>query len=551
MAEEFKREPTKEELKEKLAELSRETPLRRENEGSQESPEHLLHELQVHQIELELQNEEMREAQQELEVSRSRYADLYDFAPVAYFLLDRQGTIVDANLTAAQLLNYPRNRLPGRSFLLQVKQPDQDVVRGLLDKCASSGIEVRADVEMNSKSGFRLPVNLILKPARNALGKGELFQAAVVDISERKEAEDLLRDSEARYRAIFENTGTSVCVVDMQGLIISMNQQFERLSGYEAAEVLGKRYLQEMLPAGLANFLRDRTEMLMRRRDNVVDFEASFVTRKGKTLDTIMMMSLMPGQRNFIVAVVDVTKEKEFARNLAEANERLSEFLSVAAHELSLPATVIKGYAQTLQTHEESMERGEVDELLGQISSYSDRLSQLVEELLDASRISARRFTITPRPVQLAQVLDEFRQEMEFRNYAAEFAYALHATDTPVELDPERLRQVLGILVDNAVKFSRLSAQVEVDLEERERELQVTVADRGPGIPEVLRTKIFDRFFQVADVEHHSIPGLGLGLFIAREIVEAQGGLIWHEPRPGGGSIFRFRIPLPPLPAGN
>lgn len=116
-------------------------------------------------------------------------------------------------------------------------------------------------------------------------------------------------------------------------------------------------------------------------------------------------------------------------------------------------------------------------------------------------------------------------------------------------LDGIRLIQVLDIIVDKAVKFSdKLPAQVEVHLAELSDGIATAVVDRGRGVPEVLRHRIFERFFQVEDVEHHSTTGLGLGLYIAREIVEAQGGSIWHEPHPGGGSIFRVHIPLSEQP---
>ena len=115
-----------------------------------------------------------------------------------------------------------------------------------------------------------------------------------------------------------------------------------------------------------------------------------------------------------------------------------------------------------------------------------------------------------------------------------------------LEADPEHIGQVLVILTENASRFAPEGSMVEVELDSRkEGEAMVSVMDRGPGVPEGDREKIFERFYQVDDDAHHSLGGIGLGLYIAREIVESHGGRIWHEPREGGGSIFRFTLPCP------
>ena len=120
----------------------------------------------------------------------------------------------------------------------------------------------------------------------------------------------------------------------------------------------------------------------------------------------------------------------------------------------------------------------------------------------------------------------------------------MESINGPVFVGPDRCIQLLIILLENAANFSPTSHPIEIEAAMRDGELLLSVQDMGPGVPEEASSRIFDRFVQLEDLRHHSKPGLGLGLYIAREIAQAHGGRIWYEPRAGGGSIFHFSIPM-------
>jgi signal transduction histidine kinase len=140
----------------------------------------------------------------------------------------------------------------------------------------------------------------------------------------------------------------------------------------------------------------------------------------------------------------------------------------------------------------------------------------------------------------LERVLREMRQKMPQRT----FSLALPEEKMGCEADPERIHDLLVILLDNAVKYSPEGSEVTLAGEVAGGEIVVSVLDRGIGVPAEHSDKVFERFYQVEEAQYHSTPGLGLGLFLARQVVEAQGGRIWHEQREGGGSAFRFTLPL-------
>lgn len=225
------------------------------------------------------------------------------------------------------------------------------------------------------------------------------------------------------------------------------------------------------------------------------------------------------------------------------AHEReLKDFIDIASHELRHPVTLMKGYAITLRDHWERVPEDTRRELLENIDQGADRLDLLIRELLDVSRIERGRLDLTLREVPLQPIAERALSEMEARGNRGRFTLRLPPDLAPRLVDPEKIQRVLIILLENAVNFSPLDSPIEVSAEERDDAVVFSVMDRGSGVPQKDRERIFERFYQVEDVLHHSKSGMGMGLYIAREIVEAHGGRIWYEPRPGGGSTFRFTL---------
>lgn len=279
------------------------------------------------------------------------------------------------------------------------------------------------------------------------------------------------------------------------------------------------------------------------RRHGMVSFLGYPVRLRGRTLGCLCLYGAQPRRfRAFEVETAGV-----LARALAAEEERLASeqnlksFVDVAAHELRHPVTVMKGYALTLRDYGERLDEGTKREYLEVINKGADRLDSLIRELLDASRIERGRFAVKRQEQRLEPLLERAVQEVREKGVAHQLRLTVKGELSPREVDADKLVQVLVILMDNAVAHSPAHFPVEVEAEERGGEALISVLDRGVGVPEAQRELIFERFYQVEDAQH-AAKGMGLGLFIAREIVEAHGGRIWHEPRLGGGSAFRFTL---------
>ncbi len=247
-----------------------------------------------------------------------------------------------------------------------------------------------------------------------------------------------------------------------------------------------------------------------------------------------------------MVYLLDITERKRYEETLRQKAEELKNFLTIAAHELRHPITILKGYARVIGEYRDSpMVQQNMPEILRNLDRAANRLDRLVDELLDVSRIEQGRMEINKEPVAVSELLARAVDEMHLQAVTNPISFRVGPGADEVVADPEKLDRLLLILLENAANFAAPNTSIEMAAETlNDAEIVFSVLDRGSGIPEEARERVFERFCQVAEVEYHSVPGLGIGLYIARQIVEMHGGRIWNEPREGGGTVFRFTVPL-------
>lgn len=269
------------------------------------------------------------------------------------------------------------------------------------------------------------------------------------------------------------------------------------------------------------------------------------VSVRGKTVGSFCMCDVR--KRSF--TPLEKRALEMLARAVAVEEERLAyerdlkNFADIVSHELRHPLTLVKGYAASLARNWEKMVDAEREELLRDIVEGADRMDDLTRELLDRSRVSRGMVNLDRRPCDLAELARRAAGEMGRKRRDVEILVAVDEDPGPREVDAERLVSVMVILLENAVSYSPPGGPVKVRLGRLGERALVSVLDRGPGVAERERERIFERFYRAEGASRYRADGLGIGLFLARELVEAHGGWIWCEPRAGGGSAFRFTIP--------
>jgi two-component system phosphate regulon sensor histidine kinase PhoR len=235
----------------------------------------------------------------------------------------------------------------------------------------------------------------------------------------------------------------------------------------------------------------------------------------------------------------DITKERE-------VEQLKDEFFSTISHDLRTPLFSIHGFAQIMLEEGDNLDEATRGEFLATIQRQALQLSEMVSNLLDLSKFDEGRFELEKQPVAVADLIHQ--TILKLQGFAHQEKIKLVSDVSPtlplVEADRERLEQVLTNLIGNAIKFSEAEGQVLIKAAKVTGEIQIEVQDHGIGIPPEDLEQIFSRFYQSESGNKRSKAGSGLGLHIAKKIVEAHGGKIWAESEVGQGSTFQFTLPL-------
>jgi signal transduction histidine kinase len=260
----------------------------------------------------------------------------------------------------------------------------------------------------------------------------------------------------------------------------------------------------------------------------------------GKDID--VSIAAAPIESGGIVGAVLVIRD---ITALQELDRKKDEFLSVASHELRTPLTTIKGYTQLLSQTMTDLPAEEQSTYLNAVLGEIDRMMGLISELLDVSRIETNRLQIERQPIRWLEFLERRASAFRVQNPGRSIGFRGTAAETTLLVDPDRMRQVVDNLLSNAIKYSPEGSAIEVNAAVSDGHMLTSVVDRGIGIPTDEIPKLFERFHRARNVSSRYYGGLGLGLYIAKAIVEAHNGDIAVSSEEGQGATFTIRLPLP------
>src|SRR6266545_4566043 len=342
---------------------------------------------------------------------------------------------------------------------------------------------------------------------------------------------------QAQLAEIVDHTSDGVFVISHDGRILSWNPAMERITGFTHAEVEGRVY-EEVL--GGPSPGRGNLVASFARIEPGEASDSLFVTKEGERRwirHTGTPIRDREGARKACVVVAhDVTTE-------VQTEQMKKDFVAMVSHELRSPLTPLKGFlASLLQgTAEDSPEaRREYYRIM---LRQADKLERLITDLLDVSQIDSGALLVDPSPIELTRLVAEQIAEIAAQHPRRSITFTQPDTPILVNADGFRIQQVLANLVSNAAKYSPPDASVEVSAYSVGGEGVVSVRDRGTGILLSDQNRVFDRFFRVENGSDRRTGGTGLGLYIARQLVEAMSGRLWLVSKPGEGSTFSFSVP--------
>jgi len=352
-----------------------------------------------------------------------------------------------------------------------------------------------------------------------------------------------VNDERARLNAIIENSGDGVMILGPDRTIRTWNRALVGMTGVPADQAIG-RHCYEVLDLHNrqgVSVCHTACPLVKPPDDGRLYVEGDTLRADGIKVSLADNYSPQYDEDGNLVSVIANVRD---VSRLREAEELKNTLLSVISHELKTPVSIIKGYAGTLARQDAHWDQETLAEGLAVIEEEADKLNELINNLLDASRLQAGglklQFAYLDLPSMAEKAVEKFRTQTDRHTFSVDFP----PNFPPVKGDYERIREVLSNLLGNAIKYSPNGGLIRVGGRVKEDEVQVFVSDEGVGIPATEQERIFDRFTRVDNSLTRQTPGAGLGLFLVKAVIEGHGGRVWVESQPGQGATFYFTLPI-------
>ena len=450
---------------------------------------------------------------------------LLNAAPIGVLLLDKQKKVVSFNQKATDILNQNAEDLTEKNIFDIFPTAKQQLRQLKTEKLVVSRVS----------EDERQYVELTFAPLSEQISD---IQTMVIldDITQERQAIEALKRSQQQFQALYEANIIGILYCDFNGNIFDANDAFLNLVNYSRGD-LETGYLKwdQLTPKEYKEADELAIEELM-TKGVAIPWEKEYIARDGSQVPVIVGAVVLDTETTETMAfILDITERKKL-------EQRKDEFIGIASHELKTPLTSIKGYTQILERIIQEMGDDRLKKYLHRTRNYVDRLDSLITDLLDVSKIQAGKLQIALEPFNFMDMVREAVDGIE-QIFSTHKIVVEGTVATQVVGDKNRLEQVVTNLLSNAIKYSPQADTVEVCVIQTDTHVEVEVKDYGIGIPKRKQSKLFSRFYRVEE-SAQQFSGLGIGLYISREIILRHQGVIGVKSTKNKGSTFYFRIPL-------
>jgi len=510
-------------------------------------------ELKESNRQLKQEIEDRKRAKKALKASEKRYRALYDDNPSMYFTVDTEGTILSVNPFGAERLGYTIHELIGKSLISLVfyEKDRKYAARNLEYSIKNYGKVFHWEIRKTHRNGNLMWVKEILHAVKCPDGNIIVY-VVCEDITERKNAEEALKESEERFKILFEYAPDPYFLTDMEGKFLGGNKAAERLINFKKEEIIDKNLVELGLITG--EQIIKAFDLLSRNiKGHATGPEEFVLTRKdGKKVPVEITGYPLEirGQKLVLGMARDISERKKSEEKLKEtihelkrSNEELQQFAYITSHDLQEPLRTIASFTQLLERRYKNKMDTDADEFIEFIIDAATRMKEMIQGLLDYSRIGTRggEFNFTDTEEVLITVLSNLHAAI--MESEAKIDYDKLPT---VIADRNQLIQLFQNMVSNAIKFKKkdVTPQIYVSArkDEKRGEFIFSVSDNGIGLEPQYKGKIFEVFKRLHTMDEYK--GAGIGLAISKRIIERHGGRIWVESELGKGSTFYFTLPM-------
>jgi len=487
---------------------------------------------------------ERKRAEERLRESEERYRLLFERSSDAIFLVDgSSGYYLDGNAAAERLAGRYINEL---KTLTIDDFPLLEAVKGLEQLPSGEETIDVGEVTFNRTDGTSRTVLLSI-----ARLNYRLFFGIARDITDRKKAEEILQNSEASLTNAQRIARLGNWDWDITNDTFQVSEEAYRILNLTPADLSEPyEFLSRIIhPDDMDSAKKAVDRMLSEGKPYDCDYR--IVHQNGSEAVVHLRGEVKYDENGSPVRAAGTIQDISELRNLQrevieykELNQVKSNLLSTVSHELRTPLSIIKGYATLLLDYDDKLAHEEKYEYMESIDRATNRLTELVDHILDMSRLESGLLQLERTPTMISKLIQEAAAEAEVRAPDHNIKLNLPKRLPQINIDPKRIRQVLDNIINNAVKYSPENTEILISAEQKGNEMVVSISDQGIGIPVKDLDRIFDRMYRAEKGQTLTVEGAGLGLAICKGLVEQHGGHIWMESEEGKGSTCRFALPI-------
>ncbi len=437
----------------------------------------------------------------------------------------------------AAMVNRTPEEINGRPITEIMSEEGLKTIMPYVERVLN-GERVEYEDEVDFRNGNERSLHVVYTPDTDNSGNINGWFASIVDITDRKNAEEALRASEARLRVTLESAvDFAIINIDTEGMVEGWSTGAESIFEYKAEEITGT-------PVAVIFTDEDRAE-------GVPEKEMAAAREKGRAADE-RWHQRKDGSRFYVSGIMrpvynpELTGYVKIARDMTlqkVLEQQKDEFIGIASHELKTPVTSIKAYTELLRDMLDEAGNHEDVKLVEKLDLQVDRLAELIRALLDTTRIGEGQLLLNADAFDLNELIRERIEELQHTTGNHRLIFNSSGAIN-ITADRERIGQVLINLISNGIKYAPKGGEIKIVSERTENNVQVSVRDHGLGIAADVKDKIFDKFYRVRNAQIDTFPGMGLGLYITAAIVRRHKGKIWVESKLNEGSIFYFSLPI-------
>jgi PAS domain S-box-containing protein len=512
------------------------------------------------------------ERTRELKESEEKFRSIAEQTSLGIIIL-QDGLIKYVNNAITEITGYSVEEMriwTQNQFMKKIHPEDLTLVLEHLER------KLKKKSDLTSNYGFRIItksnnikwVDLHSK-AINYQGNIAIL-ATFIDITDKKEAEEKLIESEKKYRHLYEMSPYSIALLNLEGKIIDINSITQKLFGYDKEDLIGRNYhdLFNLYPEDTKAALREIPDLLSRKQPYEPIMKPQIIkifNKDGTPLWVESQLSAIKLGKDHIIQVIiqDITEKKVAEEKLKESEKILrqqnvelkeldrlkTDFVSIAAHELKTPLISVGGYVDLILMRERDNLSNEVIDDLNRVLGNVRRLEDYVNRLMDVMKIDAKKMELILQEENLFQLIKECIKELDFQITQKKLNLKLSIDESyNLEADSFRISQAFSNILSNAIKFSPEEGIIEISAKKENNDYLIKIKDYGKGLTKEEIKKLFGKFVSLGKTaENFSTfeKGSGLGLYIARGIIEAHGGQIWVDSEgKGKGAEFKFLLPI-------